>query len=58
MELINWGLIREPMNWFIVIAMLIIGTFVLRQLSKLAGGGGMPGIGGNPAAPRVNAPGV
>jgi hypothetical protein len=35
-ELINWSLLKEPLNWIIVILMLLIGTFGLRLLMKAA----------------------
>jgi hypothetical protein len=54
--LVNWALLREPINWIIVALMLMIGTFGLHLISKA--GGNFPNIGGNPASPRANAPGV
>jgi hypothetical protein len=33
-KLINWELLSEPLNWIIVILMLMIGTFGLRLLMK------------------------
>jgi hypothetical protein len=35
-DLINWSLLREPLNWIIVILMLLIGTFGLRLLMQNA----------------------
>jgi hypothetical protein len=55
-QLINWGIVREPINWLIIPAMVIIGAWGLRLMTKELAG--FPQIGGNPAAPRVNAPGV
>lgn len=51
-QLINWELIREPANWFIVALMLAIATFGLCLLMKEGPGGtlltGSTGDGGAP----------
>lgn len=49
-NLINWALIREPMNWIIVALMLAIGTFGLHLVMK---GGGAPVINLPPDTPGV-----
>lgn len=30
--LINWGLIKQPLNWIIILLMIIIGGFVIDAL--------------------------
>ena len=40
-ELINWSLLREPINWIIVVLMLAIGTAGLSLIFA-------PGNQGNP----------
>lgn len=37
MELINWPLLREPMNWITVILMLAIAVFGLSLLAPSLG---------------------
>ena len=33
-DLINWGLLKEPYNWVIVILMLAIGVYALTLLAS------------------------
>jgi hypothetical protein len=39
MDLINWALMREPLNWLIVALMLAIAAFGLKLLMDGDGGG-------------------
>lgn len=38
--LINWGLLKHPVNWVIVILMLIIGGVALDIILRWGTGGG------------------
>jgi hypothetical protein len=31
-QLVNWELLRNPMNWIIVVLMLAIGSFALHMI--------------------------
>lgn len=37
MEFVNLALLREPINWVIVIAMLAIGVYAFHLIYRLAG---------------------
>lgn len=36
-DLINWGMIRQPYNWIVVILMLAIGVWALHLLQEPLG---------------------
>lgn len=42
MDLINWGMLKEPINWVIVFLMLAIGAALLHLLMGGHGGASIP----------------
>ena len=37
MEIVNWGLLKHPLNWFTVVLMLLIAGFAGHLLLSAAG---------------------
>ena len=37
MEIVNWGLLKHPLNWFTIVLMLLIAGFAGHLLLSAAG---------------------
>lgn len=37
--MLNWGLIKSPLNWLTIILMVIIGAFAFQEVLRFAGAG-------------------
>lgn len=37
MEIVNWGLLKHPLNWFTIVLMLLIAGFAGHLLLSTAG---------------------
>lgn len=36
--MLNWGLLKNPLNWFIVVLMVLIATYAFHSLIQLFSG--------------------
>lgn len=37
--MLNWGLLKSPLNWLTVLLMVVIGMFALQEILRFAGAG-------------------
>lgn len=37
--MLNWGLIKSPLNWLTILLMVVIGLFAFQEILRFAGAG-------------------
>lgn len=37
--MLNWGLIKSPLNWLTILLMVVIGMFAFQEVLRFAGAG-------------------